>query len=187
MGLHDALMTQGVTAYNIHCHDNHYTNANGMINGFQEFPRHTWLLAGFLAIVTLVMAGCANHKTLSRHPRPTPSLSSLPTVEQHLLSTVKQAEALEPGNPLLTSSLYSLANYYQDQKQFEQAATQYQRLLDLKEDQMGPNHPDLAILLKRYAQVLHQANRHSEAKSLTARANAIMAQSSKPSKLSTSP
>lgn len=152
-----------------------------MTKPHQSFPNFFWLLPCFLALATLTISACAKHSSQSRHPRSTPSISSPPSVEQQLLSTVKQAESLEPGNPLLLSSLYSLATYYQDQKQFDQAATQYQRVLDLKEAQTGPNHPDLANILNRYAQVLHQANRHSEAKSLTARANAILAKSSKPS------
>lgn len=152
-----------------------------MTKTHQSFPTFVWLLPCFLALATLTISACAKHSSQSRHPRSTPSISSPPSVEQQLRSTVKQAESLEPGNPLLLSSLYSLATYYQDQKQFDQAATQYQRVLDLKEAQTGPNHPDLANILNRYAQVLHQANRHSEAKSLTARANAILAKSSKPS------
>ncbi len=125
-----------------------------------------------------IITGCTHHPSHTRSPRSTPALSSPSSVEQHLLATVKQAESLPPGNPLLPSSLYSLATYYEDQKEFEKSATQYQRVLDLKENQIGPNHPDLAIILKRYAQVLHQAKRHSEAQSATARANAILKNSS---------
>jgi len=167
------------TAYNSHCQTNHHNRASGMSNRFQRLLTSPLLVPCVLTVVAIGFGGCANHSSHGRQPRSTPPLSSPPAVEQHLLATVKQAESLEPGNPLLLSSLFSLATYYQDQKQFEQAATQYQRALDLKEAQSGPNHPDLAIILNRYAQVLHQANRHSEAKSLTARANAILATSSR--------
>ena len=174
-----ALIGNGFTAYNPHCQTYPNNQASGMSNRQQRFFISPLVMPWVLTLVALTIAGCANHSSHGRQPRSTPSISSPPAVEQHLLATVKQAESLEPGNPLLLSSLYSLATYYQDQKQFEEAATQYQRVLDLKEAQSGPNHPDLAIILNRYAQVLHQANRHSEAKSLTARANAILAKSSK--------
>lgn len=144
----------------------------------QRFPiaQSPWI--SFFAAFALALTACSHHPSHTRHPRPTPGLSSPSSVEQQLLATVKQAESLQPGNPLLLSSLYSLATYYEDQKQFEKSATQYQRVLDLKEHQIGPNHPDLAIILNRYAQVLHQAKRHSEAQSVTARANAILKKSS---------
>lgn len=156
----------------------HKKNQSVIRNRNQGFPKSGWLAPCFLTMVLLSIGACTNDPSPNRHPRSTPPLSSPSSVEQHLLSTIKQAESLEPGNPLLLSSLFSLATYYQDQKKFEEAATQYQRILDLKEAQIGPNHPDLANILNRYAKVLHQANRHSEAKSLTARANAILAKSS---------
>jgi len=144
----------------------------------RKFPKFRWLKPCFLTIVVISIGACTTHPSPGRYPVHNPPLSSPHSVEQHLLSTIKQAESLEPGNPLLLSSLFSLATYYQDQKKFEQAAIQYQRILDLKEAQNGPNHPDLANILNRYAKVLHQANRHSEAKSMTARANSILAKSS---------
>ncbi len=130
------------------------------------------------AVWLWLITGCTHHPSHTHPQRSTPALSSPSSVEQQLLATVKQAESLPPGNPLLPSSLYSLAAYYEDQKEFDKSAIQYQRVLDLKEDQIGPNHPDLAMILKRYAQVLHQAKRHSEAQSVTARANAILKNSS---------
>ncbi|MDR4492929.1 MAG: tetratricopeptide repeat protein [Nitrospirales bacterium] len=145
---------------------------------YQEFSTFRSLLIYFFATFALTISACSHQPSHKRHPKPTPSLSSPSSVEQHLLATVKQAESLPPGNPLLLSSLYSLATYYEDQKEYEKSAMQYQRVLDLKENQIGPNHPDLALILNRYAQVLHQANRHSEAQSVTARANAIMRKSS---------
>ena len=125
------------------------------------------------AVWLLIITGCTHHPSHTHPQRSTPALSSPSSVEQQLLATVKQAESLPPGNPLLPSSLYSLATYYEDQKEFDKSAIQYQRVLVLKEDQIGPNHPDLAMILKRYAQVLH-----SEAQSVTARANAILKNSS---------
>ena len=151
-----------------------------MALGFQvDLPR--WGQNSLWFIVLLVAcSSCVSHdkRNGSHSPLPGPSTPA-PSVERQLLSTVKQAETLDPGNPLLLSSLYSLANYYQEQKEFEKAAVQYQRILEIKERMNGPNHPDIAAILQRYARLLHQANRHSEAQNLTARAEAILAQSSR--------
>lgn len=95
-------------------------------------------------------------------------------VEQQLLTTINQAMKLEPGNPLLLSSVYSLANYYHDRKEYDKAAAQYQRALDIKEHSSGPNHPDIATILQRYARVLQDAKRPIEAANLLARAQAIL-------------
>jgi tetratricopeptide (TPR) repeat protein len=101
-------------------------------------------------------------------------------VEQQLLTTVKNAEDLGPGNPLLLSSLYSLATYYGDRKEYDKAAAQYERALQLKEEANGPNHPDVASILQRYARLLQEAKRPSEAANLLLRADAILAHSSSP-------
>ena len=102
-------------------------------------------------------------------------------VEQQLLSTIQNAEGLGRGNPLLLSSLYSLANYYHDRKEYDKAAAQYERALHIKEEMSGPNHPDVAAILQRYARLLQEANRPTEAANLSARADAILAHSSAPS------
>ncbi|MDH5428285.1 MAG: tetratricopeptide repeat protein, partial [Nitrospirota bacterium] len=49
------------------------------------------------------------------------------------------------------------------------------RALHIKESINGPDHPDLAVILQRYAQVLQEANRQTEAANLLARAKAILA------------
>ena len=100
------------------------------------------------------------------------------TAEQQLLTTIRNAEGLGQGNPLLLSSVYSLANFYHDRQEYNKAAQQYQRALELKEEMSGPNHPDIAAILQRYARVLQEANRPTEAANLLARAEAILAQSS---------
>ncbi len=101
-----------------------------------------------------------------------------PAVEQQLLATIQHAESLGQGNPLLLSSLYSLADYYHGRKEYEKSADQYLRALHIKESISGPNHPDLAIILQRYARVLQEANRPTEAANLLARAEAILAKPS---------
>lgn len=139
-----------------------------------------------IILLMVLLNACTS---LSRKPSPS-SGSSLPAItgepqttalENQLLATVKHAEDLGPGNPLLLSSLYSLATYYEDRKEYDKAAVQYERALKLKEAASGPNHPDVAAILQRYARLLQTANRPSEAANLLLRSEAILAQTSTPS------
>lgn len=144
---------------------------------------------GMMWIILLLVAllsACASH---SRKPSPS-SRSSLPAktgeshtpaLEHQLLTTVQHAEGLGPGNPLLLSSLYSLATYYEDRKEYDKAAIQYERALKLKEAANGPNHPDVAAILQRYGRMLQAANRPSEAANVLLRSEAILTQPSTPS------
>lgn len=113
-------------------------------------------------------------------PSPTTVDPRLSSAEQQLLATVKNAETLGPGNPLLLSSLYSLATFYGERKEYEKASAQYERALQLKEEASGRNHPDVAAILRRYARLLEEAGRPAEAEKLLLRADAILAQSSAP-------
>jgi tetratricopeptide (TPR) repeat protein len=143
----------------------------------------------FLFFLLWMIEACTLHSSKPSSSRPSPS-RSFPSpdiekshssaAEQQLLTTVKNAEQLGPGNPLLLSSLYSLAAYYGERKEYDKAAAQYEKALRLKEEANGPNHPDVAAILKRYAQLLLEANRSSEAESLLHRADAILTQSSVP-------
>lgn len=138
-----------------------------------------------IILLMVLLNACTSH---SRKPSPssgsslpaTSGESQTPALEQQLLATVKHAEGLGPGNPLLLSSLYSLATYYEDRKEYDKAAVQYERALKLKEAASGPNHPDVAAILQRYARLLQAANRPSEAANLLLRSDAILAQTSTP-------
>ena len=107
-----------------------------------------------------------------------PSPSSHSNIEQQLLETIEGAERLGKGNPLVLSSLYSLATYYRSQKQYDKAEEQYQKALRLKEELSGPDHPDIVIILKNYADLLREAKRYPEAESLSARAATILTKNS---------
>ena len=131
----------------------------------------------------LAMGLQACTKSSSRHPtsdsRPVShspsSMSSQQNAEQQLLQTVEHAEQLGKGNPLILSSLYSLASYYRGQRQYDKAEHQYQKALQLKEQSSGPNHPDIAMILHNYADLLREVDRHAEAKNLAIRAASILA------------
>jgi len=50
--------------------------------------------------------------------------------------------------------------------------------LNIREDKLGANHPDLADTLQAYAVLLRETNRKSEAKAMDANAKRILAKSS---------
>jgi len=136
----------------------------------------------FSALLVWMLSACTHQSpkphSSTRIPLPIEPVDSHATsAEQQLLATVKHAEELGPGNPLLLSSLYSLATYYGDRKEYDKAAAQYERALQLKEKASGPYHPDLAAILQRYARLLQDAKRPSEATNLLLRADAILAHS----------
>lgn len=141
-----------------------------------------FILIGSLLLAFILLPACSHHH--QKHPQSPQdrydTQAKAPIVEQQLLATIHNAESLGPGNPLLLSSLYSLANFYQDRKEYDKAAAQYQRALHIKEETIGPDHPDVASILQRYARLLQEANRPTEAANLLARANAILANSSPP-------
>ena len=148
--------------------------------------RSLFRIAWAVVLWTSIFSACTHHSrkpSSSSHPPTSVETveSDTSSVEQQLLATVKNAEGLGPGNPLLLSSLYSLATYYEDRKEYDKAATQYERALQLKEEANGPNHPDVAAILQRYARLLQKAKRPSEAANLRLRADAILAHSSSPS------
>jgi tetratricopeptide (TPR) repeat protein len=134
------------------------------------------ILIGSLVFLLFSISSC--HQYTNKSPQNRQTIQTQPPlVEQQLLATIKDAEKLGPGNPLLLSSLYSLANFYHDRKEYDKAANQYERALHIKERMSGPNHPDIAEILKRYARVLQEAKRPHQAANLLARADAILAQS----------
>ena len=109
---------------------------------------------------------------------PTSASQKTTNAEVQLLQTLKTAETLGKGNPLLLSSLYSLAAYYRDQGEYDKAESQYKRALTIKEEMSGPNHPDIIMILHNYAALLRDAERYTEAENLVVRAKAINAKSS---------
>ena len=64
---------------------------------------------------------------------------------------------------------------------------QYKKALALKEELSGPNHPDIVMILNRYADLLREAGRFIEANNLDSRANIILRKSKLPSPTKSSP
>ena len=96
-------------------------------------------------------------------------------VEQQLLQTISKARKLGPGNPLLLSTMYSLASFYREQKAFDKAERTYREALELKEQIGGPTHRDLPTILYQYAALLRDAHREQDADKLEQRARQIQA------------
>ncbi|MGB0909784.1 MAG: tetratricopeptide repeat protein [Nitrospirales bacterium] len=138
-----------------------------------------------MAILTQACTRSSPRGPSSIEPKPTLSPSSHSNIEQQLLKTVEGAERLGKGNPLVLSSLYSLATYYRSQQQYDKAEEQYQKALQIKEELSGPDHPDIVIILNNYANLLREAKRYAEAESLASRAATILTKNSPP--LSTKP
>jgi len=144
---------------------------------------YRFILLGSMLFLPVLFTACTHHHT--KHSQTLQGSqgtnSNAPMVEQQLLATIQNAESLGHGNPLFLSSLYSLANFYHDRKEYDKAAHQYQRALQIKEEISGPEHPDVVAILQRYGRLLQEANRPTEAANLFARADAIVARSSLPS------
>jgi tetratricopeptide (TPR) repeat protein len=141
--------------------------------------KQRFILIGSLLLLFALFSACNQHAQKYPQGRDN-TLAQPPQVEQQLLSTIKNAESLGQGNPLLLSSIYSLADFYHERKEYDKAAEQYQRALLIKEEMSGPDHPDIAAILQRYARLLQEAKRPTEAANLLARADAILARSSPP-------
>ncbi len=126
-----------------------------------------WLIPAFCLCLAGWIAGCAPTKPGT--PR------AKENAEQQLLKAVAQARKLDPANPLLLSSLYSLAEFFRSQREFSKAESIYQQALSLKEHANGPDHPDVATILENYAALLRESDRPEKAQQLESRAKAIRA------------
>ena len=66
-------------------------------------------------------------------------------VESQLLKTQAEARNLGPANPLLLSTMYSLASFYREHHEFDKAEAIYREAISLKEQVYGPPNPSLPI------------------------------------------
>jgi tetratricopeptide (TPR) repeat protein len=63
-----------------------------------------------------------------------------------------------------------LAELYQQQGKYEQAKALYQRALSIREQHLGPEHPDTASSLHGLAELYQQQGKYEQAKALYQRA-----------------
>ncbi len=71
--------------------------------------------------------------------------------------------------------LNPLADVYYAQGQYAEAKPLYKRALRIYERTLGKNHPEVAVTLENYADLLRRTNRDAKAKKMEARAKAIRA------------
>ena len=95
--------------------------------------------------------------------------------EKQWMAAVRKAEAFEPQDPRLATSLNNLAELYHTQGQYAQAEPLYKRALAIYEKALGPDHPSVATSLENYADLLQKTGRTAEAEELEERARAIRA------------
>lgn len=63
----------------------------------------------------------------------------------------------------MASSLNGLANLHREQGKYDQAASLYQRALTIREQRLGPQHPDTAQTLHDFALCLQRQQKLAEA------------------------
>lgn len=142
--------------------------------------RTTW---AYQVIVLGLLLGLVSCSSIQKTPRPPQwqAPSEITNTKEHhgierqLLNTMAEARKLGPANPLLLSTMYSLASYYREHEEFEKAEGMYKEAISLKAHVSGPNHQDVAIILTRYAALLRDAHRVPEATALELRARKIQA------------
>ena len=79
----------------------------------------------------------------------------------------------DPDSPLLASLYFSLGDAYKENIQYNQAEFAYHKALDLYEQQLGANHPDVATTLNYLALLYASQGKYSEAEPLCQRALSI--------------
>ena len=94
--------------------------------------------------------------------------------EKLLLAALKEAEKLDEQDALATS-LNNLGALYNTQGKYAEAEPLLKRSLATWEKAVGPEHPDVAMGLQNYAELLRKTNREAEAKKMESRAEAIRA------------
>ena len=145
-------------------------------------PNHSTLfIAQVITLVFLLgLVNCSrvpSKSTLpqSQQPKEITNTHEQQSVESQLLKTMEEARNLGPANPLLLSTMYSLASFYREHQEFEKAEGIYQKAISLKEQVYGPGHQDIAIILNQYEALLRDARRVQEATALEHRARQIQA------------
>ncbi len=75
----------------------------------------------------------------------------------------------------VANSLNNLAELYRAQGNYAQAEPLYQRALAIWQKALGPEHPQVAMVLENYTVLLYRLHRDAEAEKMEARAKAIRA------------
>ncbi len=85
-------------------------------------------------------------------------------------AAVEKADAEEPKGWHLTTSLNELAYFYFFKGKYDDAKGTFQRLIDVRAQLMGPEHPDVASDLRNQASVFNFIKQYAEAEPILRRA-----------------
>ena len=97
--------------------------------------------------------------------------------ERAFATAVHLAKALGKDNPREALSLFSQAEALVAQSRFDDAIPLFQRALEIDEKALGPDHPDMASMMERYAVPLRYTGRIAQAEAAEERARSIRARS----------
>jgi len=150
-----------------------------------QFAHFTTRALDLISLALLLgLASCSGIPLKSTPPPLPPTevthIEQQHNVEHQLFQTMAKARELGPANPLLLSTMYSLASFYRDHEEYKKAEGIYQEALSLKEHVNGPEHQDVAMILHQYAALLREARRLQEATALEHRARQIQASHNQP-------
>lgn len=90
--------------------------------------------------------------------------------EKLYLSALSQSEANENSDGYLAVNLNGLANVYRALARYTEAERLFDRTLKIRQESLGPDHPDVAKALQGLGFCIYIQGRHTEAQSLLERA-----------------
>ena len=153
-----------------------------MVDGRRTLRRAGWLARA--CGVVAFFAGC----TALNVARPTPwethiqasrqayANGSYSDAESTLLLALGEAEAFGSNDLRLAVTVDALARVYETQNRYAEAEPHYRRALAIREQVLGPAHPDVASTLYRLASSYRAQHRDGDAEPLYRRAVAIWEQ-----------
>jgi hypothetical protein len=89
-----------------------------------------------------------------------------PEAEAFLFAALQEAEQMPDGDPRLTVSLETLAEFYWNQQKHFQAEVLCRRILNVYESALGKDHIDVAILANNLAMLYHLQKKYIDAETL---------------------
>jgi tetratricopeptide (TPR) repeat protein len=95
------------------------------------------------------------------------------TLYHRSVAIIEKFESGGADSPALPLRLTSLAEVLRAQGKYDEAETQYKRALTVTEKCLGPDFPEIAAILEKYAPLLNDMNRPEEAEALLNRAETI--------------
>jgi tetratricopeptide (TPR) repeat protein len=104
---------------------------------------------------------------------PAAPVSAEKDTERGLLAELREEERKGAEDLALAGTLYRLAILRRQQGEFAEAERLYQRALEIRERQQGPNHPDVALILNNLAALEAARGNYDAAQPLFERALAI--------------